>query len=933
MSSSRSKRRPQASKVSSSLAQLRENKRSGKTRLEQYEAEDAEDLYDEIDTEDRVFKRLRQDHDDFVEDDDGQGYADNGEEEEAYYSDEYPKEQRNGKGSKKNSGKISSMGVLKPEKSGNIKDAFMKAAESRPKASKVTMPKPKLANDDYLSSILEGLNDPSDLSPTKILPSTPVKKTAVSMNTPTRTIISKMNTFRIKDEVLDDRPTNLAGSLDDFPQDTNFDDFGDDFGASDDEALQTKQEIKKEPMRNPFLVDDQDDALEVREVNTIVARTPKKYVNSTSKQEKATVVKKSEQENRQNWMTVDSDLNITATYDSKEPEVSMDVQELNILEDDGTLRMYWTDACEVRGVVYIFGKVLQRTTNKYISCCVTVQNIERNLFLLPRPRRVDKQGNIKEEIDISSVYEEFDEIRQAYKIPSFLSKPVERNYAFELPDVPSTGDYLKVVYPYSAPSLPIDLKGETFSHVFGANTSALEHFIIKRNLMGPCWLEIKETHMNATKISWCKSEFTINNPKHIVAMAENSAPPAPPLCIMSLSMRTIIDTADKSNEIVSAATSVYHEVRLDDAVETNRKIVSKEILIRKLKTSPFPPGFDSVVERSQGKITKVPSEQALLNRLLIRINNTDPDVIVGHNFVGFDLDVLLHRMKHNKTHHWSRIGRLRRTVWPKLQSGAGGMGDTTAAEKQVMAGRLMCDTYLGAKEHVRSKSYSLTQLVAMQLGINRDNIEYEKIKQYFNSSVDLERMLRHSDFDTYLCIELMFNLQLLPLSRQLTALSGNLWSITLTAGRAVRNEYLLLHEFHRNKYICPDKAPFSKGNNGPVNLNDGDDQDEELAPKKGTRKKPQYAGGLVLEPKKGFYDTFVLLLDFNSLYPSIIQEYNICFTTVKYNKEADSDQLPEYPEEGLPVGILPRLLENLVSRRREVKKLMKNASGTKYAEV
>lgn len=92
------------------------------------------------------------------------------------------------------------------------------------------------------------------------------------------------------------------------------------------------------------------------------------------------------------------------------------------------------------------------------------------------------------------------------------------------------------------------------------------------------------------------------------------------------------------------------------------------------------------------------------------------------------------------------------------------------------------------------------------------------------------------------------------------------------------------------------------------------------------RKKPAYSGGLVLEPKKGFYDKYVLLLDFLSLYPSIIQEFNICFTTVEREAEQEEDNMPNTPDINIPMGILPKLLANLVNRRKQVKNLMRDSN-------
>lgn len=102
---------------------------------------------------------------------------------------------------------------------------------------------------------------------------------------------------------------------------------------------------------------------------------------------------------------------------------------------------------------------------------------------------------------------------------------------------------------------------------------------------------------------------------------------------------------------------------------------------------------------------------------------------------------------------------------------------------------------------------------------------------------------------------------------------------TLNGGRAERNEYILLHEFHRLKYICPDKTWGKKTGVAAAKVEAADDAEGGTAPV-AKAKRDKYKGGLVFEPKRGLWDKYILVMDFNSLYPSIIQEYNIDFTTI-----------------------------------------------------
>eukprot|EP00743_Colponemidia_sp_Colp-15_P005940 GILK01006386.1.p1 GENE.GILK01006386.1~~GILK01006386.1.p1 ORF type:complete len:1470 (-),score=342.66 GILK01006386.1:187-3951(-) len=625
------------------------------------------------------------------------------------------------------------------------------------------------------------------------------------------------------------------------------------------------------------------------------------------------------------------------------------------LDSEGDMRFFWIDAHEDPysnpGIVYLFGKVAA-DNGTFASCCVAVHHMERNLFVLPRAyadEAIERPAAETQSV-MFEVYQELDKIRKSRfpEIKKFSVKGVVRDYTFEKSGVThGKNNYMKVVYPAEYPVLPTDLKGETFSHIFGTNSSMMELLILKRNLMGPCWLTIKKPRQPQFNSSWCRFEAHVDSKKQIIKMEEQ--PDTPLLTVVSLNLKTV-KNKQHANEVCMATLMVHNSVQVDGGVSDNRSKYVATSAIRKLDGVGFPFDLEKKMKEKRMNTQMCGSEKALLNFLIAKLHKIDPDVIVGHNICGFDIDVLLHRINANKVAHWSRLGRLKRTQMPKLSGQSSTFGGSWAG-RQATCGRLLCDTYLAARELLRETTYTLSELARRQLNMERQEIDFNDIPLYYNQSQSVVDLILHTENDAFLSFELMFKLQVLPLTKQLTCLAGNLWARSLQNARAERNEFLLLHEFHSKKYICPDRLV----HNSKAKIEeDHDDDDDEAKPTGGKgkrRKKAAYSGGLVLEPKSGLYDKYVLLLDFNSLYPSIIMEYNLCFTTVdrpSIDGAMDIDAAAEgaqeddvhapfmgqLPEEGTARGILPKVIETLVQRRRQVKQLQKTEKDpVKFAQL
>ncbi|KAK8917896.1 DNA polymerase delta catalytic subunit [Metarhizium anisopliae] len=309
------------------------------------------------------------------------------------------------------------------------------------------------------------------------------------------------------------------------------------------------------------------------------------------------------------------------------------------------------------------------------------------------------------------------------------------------------------------------------------------------------------------------------------------------------------------------------------------------------------------------QILEYQKEERMLSEWQQFLIRADPDIIIGYNIANFDFPYLLERAKHLKVsgfEYWSRLpsvpSRVKETNFSSKQIGN---RDTKATNTN---GRLQLDLLQLIQRDHHLRSYTLNSVCAHFLGEQKEDVHHTMITELFNGTPESRRRLAlYCLKDAYLPQRLMDKLSCLENYTEMARVTGVPFNFLLSRGQQIKFVSQLFRKALEQKLVIPNIR--------------SDASDE------------QYEGATVIEPVRGYYDVPIATLDFASLYPSIIQAHNLCYTTLvkdkklieKFGLVKDEDYIvtpngDTFVTTKQRKGLLAQILEELLTARKQAKR-------------
>ncbi len=268
------------------------------------------------------------------------------------------------------------------------------------------------------------------------------------------------------------------------------------------------------------------------------------------------------------------------------------------------------------------------------------------------------------------------------------------------------------------------------------------------------------------------------------------------------------------------------------------------------------------------------------------IRREDPDVITGYNIDNYDIRKISERAKANRMKDalpWGRDGGQPRIFSERFWR---------------VKGRLICDAWWAAKREIRPKQETLNAVSMQLLGEGKMDVDPKRMDSEWKENS--EKVMEYCTKDAELALRILLEVGTLRKGMDLAAVSKLPIEDVLTSGSSQLADSLLIRAADRGSIAVPNMGRRISGSE-------------------------QIEGGYVHTMTPGLYH-WVCVLDFKSMYPSLIIAKNICFTTLSPDGEIVAPSGARFMSKERRMGLLPSILSGLMDQRDSIKKRMKSAN-------
>jgi len=409
--------------------------------------------------------------------------------------------------------------------------------------------------------------------------------------------------------------------------------------------------------------------------------------------------------------------------------------------------------------------------------------------------------------------------------------------------------------------------------VFETDILFKNRFMIDKNLGGMKWAEVPN-----------QEEFTESEIKSL-EIKENM-----PLRLMSID----IECLPKQNGAMPTSSEdpiILTSLAFSEAYNETTNLV----LVGKL------------TNQSSENTLSFANESELLENLMLIIEDYDPDMIVGYNSNEFDFPYMETRAK--KLGIRASIGRDGSSLYTKK---------IVLNTNVMVTGRVIIDLLpilrSSNEDKYKFKSYTLKNVAKKLLKLEKLDVDPKEMRGLWeNEGEDLKNFIEYSRRDAVITLDLLLEMKLVERYTEMAKASGSLLQDIANGGQSGMIENLLLRRFKSHDRVVPPKP-------------DSETSDERFDDSESLK------GGAVLDPEKGLVED-IIILDYKSLYPTLMMAYNICYSTISNSPSGEFEGVKapmgggEFVKTETLKGIVPEILEELLDKRIKIKKQMKLATG------